>query len=183
MPSVWLRRDVSLEEEKRLSGALQARNCARAGRAGRAERRGRRACVGRVQPLWIWAKASASESGIEPEPSERCSACVRKVAARAPMRQPARKVPSAIVRPHGARAGELKLVTLATTCIPQRSSSSQEFKKRRVPRRQARSRSWACSMPVLSASDSLTPAAGCAARRVPCPPARQHSRQFRREGS
>ena len=32
------------------------------------------------------------------------------------MRQPARKVPSAIVRPHGARAGELKLVTLATTC-------------------------------------------------------------------
>jgi hypothetical protein len=27
---------------------------------------------------------------------------VRKVAARAPMRQPARKVPSAIVRPHGA---------------------------------------------------------------------------------
>jgi len=74
----------------------------RAERAGPSVAGGGGACVGLVQPLWIWAKASASESGIEPEPSERCSACVRKVAARAPMRQPARKVPSAIVRPHGA---------------------------------------------------------------------------------
>ena len=53
-------------------------------------------CVGRVQPLWIWAKASESESGIESDPSECCSACVRKVAANAPIRQPARKVASAI---------------------------------------------------------------------------------------
>ena len=53
-------------------------------------------CMGGAQPLWIWAKASESESGIESDPSECCSACVRKVAANAPIRQPARKVASAI---------------------------------------------------------------------------------------
>ena len=80
---------------------MQARECARAGpsekgRASRAAAVRHSACVGRVQPLWIWAKASESESGTESDPSECCSACVRKVAARAPSRQPARNVPSAI---------------------------------------------------------------------------------------
>ena len=102
-----------------MARALQARKCARAGpsekgRASRAAAVRHSACVGRVQPLWIWAKASESESGTESDPSECCSACVRKVAARAPIRQPARNVPSAI-RPGCCASkfseGEIQLLT------------------------------------------------------------------------